>query len=58
MITIRITSHQDETSQDEVYLVACGNLACGIRRELRYPTKRADIDVYNQFVDDFAKAGA
>ncbi|MDV3292916.1 MAG: hypothetical protein LYZ70_01440 [Nitrososphaerales archaeon] len=57
MITIRITSHEDETSQDNVFLVACGNLACGLRRELRYPTKRADIDVYNTFVDDFAKAG-
>jgi transcription elongation factor Elf1 len=58
MITIRITSHEDETSQDTVFLVACGNLACGVRRELRYPTKRADIDVYNTFVDDFARAGA
>jgi transcription elongation factor Elf1 len=57
MITIRITSHKDETSQDEVYLVACGNLACGLRRELRYPNERADIDVYNTFVDDFARAG-
>ena len=57
MIAIRITSHEDETSQDNVFLVACGNLACGLRRELRYPTKRADIDAYNTFVDDFAKAG-
>jgi len=57
MITIRITSHEDETSQDHVYLVGCGNLACGLRRELRYPNERADIDVYNTFVDDFAKAG-
>ncbi len=57
-VAIRITSHEDETSQDIIYLVACGNLACGVRRELRYPTKRADIDVYNTFVDDFARAGA
>lgn len=58
MVTIRITSHEDETSQDTVFFVACGNLSCGLRRELRYPTKRADIDVYNTFVDDFARAGA
>ena len=58
MITIRITSHEDETSHDAVYSVACGNLGCSLRRELRYPTKRADIDVYNTFVDDFARAGA
>jgi len=25
---------------------------------MRYATKRADIDVYNTFVDDYAKAGA
>jgi transcription elongation factor Elf1 len=58
MITIRITSHLDETSQDTVYAVACGNLGCSLRRELRYPVKRADIDVYNTFVDDFARVGA
>jgi transcription elongation factor Elf1 len=58
MITIRITSHQDETSQDFVYQIACGNTTCNIRREFRYPTKREDIDVYNTFVDDYAKAGA
>lgn len=58
MVTIRITSHEDETSHDSVYLVACGNLSCALRRELRYPVKRADIDVYNTFVDDFARAGA
>ncbi len=58
MITIRITSHTDETSQDSVFQVACGNMNCNLRRELRYPTKRADIDVYNTFVDDFAKVGA
>jgi transcription elongation factor Elf1 len=58
MITVRITSHEDETSQDTVFFVACGNLACGVRRELRYPSKKADIDVYNTFVDDFARVGA
>ena len=58
MITIRITSHEDEASQDYVYQVGCGSLACGLRRELRYQMRRADIDVYNTFVDDFAKAGA
>jgi transcription elongation factor Elf1 len=57
MVTVRITSHEDETSHDIVFLVACGNTACGLRRELRYPVKRADIDVYNTFVDDFIKAG-
>lgn len=40
-----------------VYQVACGNLACNERREFRYPMKKADIDVYNTFVDDFARAG-
>ncbi len=58
MVTIRITSEEDETSHDIVFHVACGNLACSLRRELRYPTQRADIDVYNTFVDDFARAGA
>ncbi len=58
MVTIRITSQEDEVSQDTVFTVACGNLGCALRRELRYPTKRADIDVYNTFVDDFARAGA
>jgi transcription elongation factor Elf1 len=57
MVTVRITSHEDETSQDTVFLVACGNTACSLRRELRYPTKKADIDVYNTFVDDFVRAG-
>ena len=58
MISIRITSHEDETSQDYVYEIGCGNLACGLKREMRYPTKRENVDVYNTFVDDFAKAGA
>jgi len=56
MVAIRITSQEDDTSQDVVFSVACGS--CGLRRELRYDVKRADIDVYNTFVDDFAKAGA
>jgi len=25
---------------------------------MRYPYKRADVDVYNTFVDDYAKVGA
>lgn len=58
MVTIRITSHEDEISQDFVFQVACGNINCNLRRELRYPVRRADIDVYNTFVDDFAKVGA
>jgi len=58
MISIRITSHEDEESQDNVYLIGCGNLACSLRREFRYQTKRDDIDVYNTFVDDFSKVGA
>lgn len=66
MVTVRITSHEDDTSQDFVYVVSCGNPACGdkvgeefkrTRRELRYQSKRDDIDVYNTFVDDFMKAG-
>jgi transcription elongation factor Elf1 len=58
MISVRITSHKDEASHDMVYLVACGNIPCSLRRELRYPAERADIDVYNTFIDDFAKAGS
>ncbi|HEY6282915.1 MAG TPA: hypothetical protein VIW22_03230 [Nitrososphaerales archaeon] len=60
MTTIRITSDQDEESQDFVFKVTCGNQNCPLHagRELRYPFKRADIDVYNTFVDDYAKAGA
>src|SRR2546428_13362587 len=58
MLTVRITSHEDETSQDTVFMVACGNTGCGLRRELRYPTRRAEIDVYNTFVDEFARASA
>jgi transcription elongation factor Elf1 len=63
MVAIRITSHQDETSQDYVTVVACGNENCRVNgkplmREFRYPTERQAIDIYNTFVDDFAKAGA
>ncbi len=54
-IAVRITSHQDDISQDFVINVACGN--CSLRRELRYNTPRAEIDVYNTFVDDFVKTG-
>jgi transcription elongation factor Elf1 len=58
MVTIRITSREDVMSQDTVYLVACGNPSCGIRRELRYPSRKEEIDVYNTFVDDFVKASS
>jgi len=57
MTTVRITSKQDDISQDMIYEVACGNTACKEQREYRYATKRANIDVYNTFVDDFAKTG-
>ena len=59
LISIRITSEQDEPSQDFVFHITCGNPNCPLHagRELRYTTKRADIDVYNTFVDDYAKAG-
>ena len=60
LISIRITSDLDEASQDTVFRVTCGNPTCPLHagREMRYATKRADIDVYNTFVDDYAKAGA
>lgn len=60
MITIRIASEEDEISHDNVYKITCGNPGCPLHngRELRYATKRADIDVYNTFVDDYARAGA
>ena len=59
MISIRITSEQDPASQDFVFRVTCGNANCPLHagREMRYSTKRANIDVYNTFVDDYAKAG-
>lgn len=58
MVSVRITSHHDEEAGDFVFEIACGNLTCSIHREFRYPQKRADIDVYNTFVDDFARTGA
>lgn len=63
LISIRITSDIDEGaegSQDYIFRVTCGNPNCPLHagREMRYPYKRADIDVYNTFVDDYAKAGA
>ncbi|QQG48327.1 MAG: hypothetical protein HY247_06150 [archaeon] len=60
MTTIRITSDEEEESHDTVFKVTCGNPSCVLHsgREMRYQTKRADIDVYNSFVDDFARAGA
>lgn len=59
MTTIRITSEEDEESHDQVFKVTCGNPSCPLHagREMRYSFKRADIDVYNTFVDDYAKAG-
>ncbi len=60
LISIRITSEQDDATQDFVFRVTCGNPNCPLHagREMRYATKRANIDVYNTFVDDYAKAGA
>ena len=55
VVAVRITSRQDESSHDYVIVVACGN--CGLRREIRYETPKAEIDVYNTFVDDFVKTG-
>ena len=55
VVAVRITSQQDEVSQDDITVVACGNSACKLRREYRYATEKPDIDVYNSFVDDFAK---
>jgi transcription elongation factor Elf1 len=55
VLAIRITSHEDEASHDFVTVVACGNASCKLRREFRFPTEKPDIDVYNTFVDDFAK---
>ena len=57
-MAVRITSHQDETSQDYITVVACGNSNCKLRREFRFAQPKPDIDVYNSFVDDFAKTGA
>ena len=55
VVAVRITSHQDEVSQDYITIVACGNSNCKLRREFRFATQKPDIDVYNTFVDDFAK---
>jgi transcription elongation factor Elf1 len=57
VVAVRITSHQDEASQDYITVVACGNENCKVRREFRFSTDKPDIDVYNTFVDDFAKTG-
>jgi transcription elongation factor Elf1 len=57
VVAVRTTSHQDETSQDYITVVACGNNNCKLRREFRFPTDKPDIDVYNTFVDDFVKTG-
>jgi transcription elongation factor Elf1 len=58
VVAVRITSHQDEASQDYITVVACGNENCKVRREFRFSTDKPDIDVYNTFVDDFSKTGA
>jgi len=58
VVAVRITSQKDETSQDFITVVACGNSNCRLRREFRFPNEKPDIDVYNLFVDDFVKAGA
>jgi transcription elongation factor Elf1 len=57
VVAVRITSHQDETSQDYITVVACGNSNCRLRREFRFATERPEIDVYNTFVDEFVKTG-
>ena len=57
VVAVRITSQKDEASQDYITVVACGNGACKLRHEFRFASERPDIDVYNQFVDDFAKTG-
>lgn len=55
VVAVRITSQQDETSSDFVTTIACGNAACRLRREFRFPAEKPDIDVYAMFVDEFAK---
>jgi transcription elongation factor Elf1 len=58
MISMRITLHQDETSQDYIMVVACGNCKDPpTRHEYRFPVAKAEIDVYNLFVDEFVKSG-
>ena len=58
VVAVRITSQKDDVSQDYITVVACGNEACKLRHEFRFAAEKPDIDVYNQFVDDFAKTGA
>ena len=55
---MRITSQKDDATGDFITSVACGNSACRVRREFRFATQRPDIDVYNTFVDEFAKTSA
>jgi transcription elongation factor Elf1 len=55
VVAVRITSQRDDTSQDYVMVVACGS--CKLRKEFRHPTERPEIDVYNSFVDEFARTG-
>lgn len=57
VVAVRITSQKDETSQDFITIVACGNANCRLRREFRFATEKQEIDVYNTFVDEFVKAG-
>ena len=55
VVAVRITSQKDDASGDFITTVACGNAACKLRREFRFPTQKPDIDVYATFVDEFAK---
>jgi len=57
VVSVRITSQEDEASHDFVTVVACGNASCRLRREFRFATERPAIDVYNTFVDDFMRTG-
>ena len=65
VVAVRITSQEDDTSHDFVTVVACGNPGCKgnpdgtpLRREYRFANEKPDIDVYNQFVDEFVKTSA
>ena len=61
MAALRITSQEDDTSQTETsytFNIACGNCALKLEKPYVYHSERAEIDVYNQFVDDFAKQAA
>ena len=57
MAALRITSQEDETSQEPAWLfnIACGNCGLKLEKPYKYLTERAEIDVYNTFVDDFSK---